>query len=37
MLEKLVHFCTRYMAAGVILAGVCGIKRNRLIPFSVFP
>jgi|GEM_PF-364768 len=35
MLEKLVHFCTRYMAAGVILAGVCGIIWPSLMkPFA---
>ena len=37
MLEKLVHFCTRYMAAGVILAGVCGIIWPSLMkPFACY-
>lgn len=37
MLEKLVHFCTRYMAAGVILAGVCGIIWPSLLkPFACY-
>ena len=31
MLDKLVHFCTRYMSAGVILIGILGIVEPALL------